>query len=472
MNKLDQLNAHIQSRVQNNNRLIEQQRCQFGKPNIDQKHQRLWQGFGYPEEITATMFRYAYERYAPATAGINRIIDKCWQAYPEILEEGEDDKASSPWELSVKNLMKSAFPFIKDTDRRNAVNRFSGLILQIRDGGRWDEPVNLTKTRRLKNRSIVRYIPAWEEQLRVSAWQNDELSENYGQPTMYEYQESKILELATDGQPNRSLRIHPDRIIIFAEGSFDGSLYSGVPMLRAGFNDLIDMAKVSGSSAEGFLKNASRQLHTNYNKDSVTASSLAQQMGVPVEELADLLNDDIAALNEGIDAAMFTMGADVQVLSVAPADPEPSWRTSANHFAASLMLPFTILFGQQTGRLASDEDKADYAMRGKQRRENWLDWIISVFIDRMIAFGIVDKAPAKGYYVKWDDLLAPSDADRADLLSKLGTANKSFFDAGQGALLSVDEARALAGMEPIKAVEVDIPRDTAPQDGENAPATD
>ena len=129
MNKLDQLNAHIQSRVQNNSRMIEQQRCQFGKGNIDQKHQRLWQGFGYPEEITASMLRYAYERYAPATAGINRIIDKCWQTYPEILEEGQDDKASSGWELSVKDLMKKAFPFIKDADRRNAINRYSGLIL-------------------------------------------------------------------------------------------------------------------------------------------------------------------------------------------------------------------------------------------------------------------------------------------------------------------------------------------------------
>jgi hypothetical protein len=34
---------------------------------------------------------------------------------------------------------------------------------------------------------------------------------------------------------------------------------------------------------------------------------------------------------------------------------------TANELAASVQIPFTILFGQQTGRLASDEDKTDWA---------------------------------------------------------------------------------------------------------------
>ncbi|KAF2282482.1 hypothetical protein GH714_044088 [Hevea brasiliensis] len=391
MSKIDEVNAFIQNRMAHNNRLIERERMAFTK-NADTKHDRLWSEAGYPEEITPEMYRQTYERHPAATAGVHRVLDKCWSKFPEILEKDKDDKAETPWET------------------------------EINDGLAWDQPIASSKTRLTKARAITRFIPAWEEQIRPSEWDNDESSENYGQPKMWEYQESFADNFDTDGKPQRSVSIHPDRIIVLAEGALDGSIYSGIPLLRAGFNSLIDMAKISGSSAEGFLKNASRQLNVNYNKENVSAQSLAQQMGVTMDELGDVLNEDVARLNDAIDAAMFTMGADVKVLSVTPADPQPSWTVAANQFAASIQKPFTIIFGQQTGRLASDEDKTDDANSAMQRRHGFLNWLIITIVERLAKFGIVSAAPSE-IEVEWDDLLAPTDSQKVELASKLADIN-------------------------------------------------
>jgi hypothetical protein len=46
--------------------------------------------------------------------------------------------------------------------------------------------------------------------------------------------------------------VHPDRIILLCEGSEDENILSGIPLLEAGYNDLLDIEKTKGGSAEGF----------------------------------------------------------------------------------------------------------------------------------------------------------------------------------------------------------------------------
>lgn len=444
---------YINERINNNmarDRMAYATQCGAGGKQLDQKHESMWNEFGYPTEITAEMFRHAWERNDAGNSAIERTIEKCWETYPEIIEKDNEAEVNTPWEIAINKEMKRAFPCIRDADRLNLINRYSGLLIQFNDGGRWDEPVNIQKTSLKGEGAILKYIPIWEEQIKAATFEQDQSSPNYGDVTLWNYKSNPV-GVVTDGQPMEDLTIHPDRVLILAEGAMNGSYTSGVPLLRAGFNKIIDMQKSGGGSAEGQLKNSSRQLHINYTNENITASMLAQQMGVKTEDLADMFNENLEALNKAIDAGMFTFGAEATVLSVAMSDPSPTWTIAANSFCASIRKPFTIIFGQQTGRLASDEDKADNATTAESRRNGFINHVIESFIrDKLIKFGIIDKAPGDEFEIKWQSLLEPSEGEKLEKMLKAATANKLLVDAGMGGLLTVDEIRAIGGYEALK----------------------
>ena len=118
---------------------------------------------------------------------------------------------------------------------------------------------------------------------------------------------------------------------------------------------------------------------------------------------------------------------------------------AANLFAASVQIPFTILFGQQTGRMASDEDKADMVARCKSRQENELTPMITDLVKRLQACGLVDEGE---FEVEWEDAGAMNEAEKADLLGKMTAAMKQAFDAGlTEPLFDANELRGVVDFE-------------------------
>ncbi|HHG9949818.1 TPA: DUF1073 domain-containing protein, partial [Yersinia enterocolitica] len=158
----------------------------FGKSG-NTKRTRIYQEFGYPENLTFDEYYNAYERNAVAGAAIKRMVEGCWEDYPEVFdgEKSQDSKGETPWDKATKKLLKRCWKQIKDADRRNLVGRYSALLIQLRDNAQWSDSIVATTIGSLKEKALVRLIPVWESQLDVSDWDTDPLSENYGQPKMY-----------------------------------------------------------------------------------------------------------------------------------------------------------------------------------------------------------------------------------------------------------------------------------------------
>ena len=420
-------------------------------PNGNTKRTKLWNEFGYPDTVNFDNYYRAYERNAVAHAAVHKLLDTCWTDNPTIIDGAEKDEAeeTTEWESSTTKLLSKHWAKLKDADRRNLVGRYSAVLLQIKDGRNWWEPVNRDVVKALGDKALVKLIPAWEAQIKPGNFDIDTQSETYGQPVSYNFNEQPVGDDGTYGTV-RSVTVHPDRVIILCEGSEDENMLAGVPLLRAGFNKLLDIEKTSGGSAEGFLKNASRQLGIEFSKETDINSLIKQAKDEGFDKLGDAMNDKIRRMNSGTDSALVMQAGQASVLSVAAADPTPTWTAAANEFSASIQCPFTIQFGQQTGRLASDEDKTEWAKRCNGRRWGFLTDYITRVIERFWTLGIIEPPKNGEVTLAWSDLLAPSEKEKiANMQAMADVAQKTQQAYGTPAI-DANEIRAVGELEPIK----------------------
>lgn len=403
---------------------------------LDAKRPAAWQQYGYPTDITFGHMLAAYERGGAAHGAVHRLLDKCWQELPRIKRPDSDQE--TPWEQRVNAVMKSvsAWAKLRDVDRRNMIGRYAALIYRVADGKALREPMD-------RAARLVDLVPIYEDQLRVTMWDSDTTSPTYGQPLMYQYQSRRVTTGDNQGQPIEWADVHPSRVQILAEGSV-GDMFDGVPLLRAGFNALVDLEKISGGSAESYLKNSARTLVFQYDKDTSVQAIGENGETTSVRQAHE---EQARSLNRNQDASIVMQGGTASTLQTTTHDPKPSFEVAANLFAASVRLPFTVLFGQQTGRLASDEDKADFAVRAKSRQANELTPMLEQFVRRMQAAGIIE---AGEFEIEWPPLDAPGDKDKLEILKAMTAAMREAFGAGVQGLFEVDELRRAAGYEALQ----------------------
>lgn len=429
---------------------VGRQRMMYGARNGNTKRTKLYEEFGYPDELGFDQYYRAYERNPVAYAAVHKLLESCWTDKPTIIDgdENKESTETTPWEKTATKLLSKHWAKIKDADRRNLVGRYSALLIQFKDGREWKEPVDTNVVSRLRDKAIVKLIPAWESQIKPGNFDTDTMSETYGEPVNYQFNEQPVGDDGTYG-PVRSVMVHPDRVIILCEGSEDENMLSGVPFLRAGYNKLLDLEKISGGSAEGFLKNASRQLGISFDAatDMKTIADMAKEAGYA--NLGEAMNDKMMKLNRGTDAALVTQSGTTSVLSVAAADPAPSWTVTANEFSSSIQCPFTILFGQQTGRLASDEDKADWAKRCNGRRWGFQSLVVEKVLERFWTMGAIEHPSSGEVTLAWSDLLAPSEKEKIANMQAMATVAKDTQAAFGTPVVSENEIRAVGELEPM-----------------------
>lgn len=387
--------------------------------------------FGYPQAISFAQFWNMYRRFGIAKNVAELPVDTGWMTPPAV--ESPDQQFSRDLERLIKE--QGLWKRVKGLDTRQRVGRYAGMFMRVRDNKNPQLPIE-GKFGGLG--ALVQMIPLFEGQLTVLETENDPRKDDYGQPTMYQFNGG------SDGNRNEKIRdsfsIHPSRIVIAAEESDNGSI-QGVSSLEASFNSLMDLRKIIGAGGEGFYRNAAQSVVFSL-KDAASAKNNAALLDQFNEQFDDFTHNRMRR-------AMWTPGLEPNVMESSLADPKNHFMNALNDVAAASKIPATILIGQQTGRLASGEDSRHFLSMVNSRRENFMTEMVTDVLDWFIEFGIL---PLSEFTVGWDDLLASSDDDRLDNADKMAGINEKQFKSGGSAVFSGEEIREAAGAE----VEADI----------------
>lgn len=395
---------------------------------LDNKRGSAWCEYGFPEQITYDNLYSLYRRGGIAHGAVEKLIGKCWQTNPEIIEgdDADESEEETAWERKTKQVFNNRFwRSFADADRRRLVGRYSGILLHIRDNQDWNQPVT-------RGRGLDKITVAWAGSLTVGDWDTGLNSKTYGQPKMWQY-----AERLPNGS-SRRVSIHPDRVFILGDYSDDA-----IGFLEPAYNAFVSLEKVEGGSGESFLKNAARQLNVNFEKE-IDFNNLASLYGVSIDELQEKFNEVAGEMNRGNDVLMTTQGATVTPLVTAVADPSATYDVNLQTAAAGVDIPTRILVGNQQAERSSTEDQKYFNARCQSRRVD-LSFEIEDFCDKLIDLRIIDPVSVKT--VIWDDLNEQSGEEKLANAKLMSEINQSMLGGGENPAFSREEIRTASGYE-------------------------
>jgi hypothetical protein len=394
--------------------------------------------YGWPEELCFDQLHRMYTRSSLAAAAVDKTISKTWQTMPALWESESPKDTASEKAIRKHFTRRKIWRAFMDADRRSMVGEYAGAIILLRDGLKLDQPVERV-TKGIEN--VVGIIPAWQGQLTPVEWDTVETSETYGEPLFFQFDEAAVGDVQAVGKSQ--VRIHRDRILIWSD---DGTLNCR-SALEPGYNDVSDAEKIKGAGGEGFWKSARGAPIIEAPKGVTPQDMMKGMEAASTQEVLKQLNEKVDDFQAGFDKALMVGGFTAKPMTITLPQPKEFWEPCVQSFAASMGIPFKILVGNITGERASTEDSNEWAQTCNSRRENRVLPILQDFIDRLVAWGVLER---KDWVVGWDSLLEDSPDDKLGRARIMSEINSQLGD--EPAFLP-DEIRDAAGFKPSEEVE-------------------
>lgn len=411
----------------------------------------LYKVFGYKYTPIHQDFLAKYIRQDIAQRVINAPVDAVWSDPPQ-LKLGENGKEWKEWNDFVKSV--DVFASLRKADIFAGLGMFSVLIIGFDDGRTLDQPVK--KDRRNK---VIYLQPYLEGSVQITKFEEDETNPRFGQPVEYEVTPGEVITARTSATTKLMLRkkftVHYSRVLHLADGTLENNVF-GHSRLEPVYNILDDLLKVVGGSAETYWLTANRGMQVDVDKDMELN-----------EDDADALSDEIEEYQHQLRRVIRTRGVKIANLGSDIADPKSEFSVLLSLLSATTGIPQRVLMGAEAGQLASQQDRANWAIQVNQRVANYAEpYVLKPFIT-LLSEANVFQIPAN-LFINWPEPFKMHPLERAQTSAQMARSAVNIARALQVQqeiktdLMSIEEARHIIAPGDKMPIFLGTPKGTMP----------
>jgi hypothetical protein len=379
------------------------------------------------EEEEAIRSRYAVnnkEKNLPLNSLELNYLDKLAEQRRytvNALQERERQRDAKPWEVGYGNPSKRSSSLFGDaTGEQQLYTGDVGTEAQYQQGygmsgeaqyrpsaegtdqqyfgvqfGPTEMPGKKVSRRKL---NLLFLRPFDESLVQVVRYEWNINNPRFGMPVMYRITLNDPRELHSGvGLPMATVFVHWSRVIHVADNLGSSEIF-GAPRMRSVLNNLLDLQKVYGASAEGYWQAALAGIVLE------THPQLGGDVTIDSADVRDQLENYVNSLQR----YLALTGMSAHTLAPTVGDPLNQVAVQIEAICIKLGIPVRIFKGSERGELASSQDDAAWNDRLKLRQNIYITpRIIVPFIDRLITIGVLPEPS----YVAPEDM----DEDQAGL---------------------------------------------------------
>lgn len=387
----------------------------------DSSTERVWRECKYPERVTFDQYFRMYARNNVAARVIETFPDYSWAAVPFVQDAGGEGSRFSKDAMSLlltqykaqDGVRQSLLASMKQLDVLGGIGGEALLVFGFDDGGSLKEKVKGTKGTKIAWIKLLH-----NGQFEVEKREDNEKSPEYGDVTLYRskaFSFSSDLNFADQIAPGRS--IHASRCVHFKESN---GLSYGTSRIQKCFNQLLDITKLSGASAEVYWLGAFSGLSVETNPDA----SLS-------DEAYERMKDDTAKYFDGLARALIFEGASSKLLYPAIVSPKDHFDLQITMISIATGIPRRFLTGAEAAKLASQQDTLNWMERVTNRREMFVGpKVVAPVVQRGIDAGVIAKPRDGSFNVLWPRIQSLALNERADASRNMTAAWNDYFSSG------------------------------------------